>query len=87
MRLGAALPLGALDGGALGAESFASAAKTIEELGYSSVWTFDAVGRGFMLPDPLMALTAVAGATERDFEVFGGDYGARFTDFERQWNE
>lgn len=65
MRLGAALPLASLGGGPPSATSFAEAATAIEELGYSSIWTFDAVGRGFMLPDPLMALTVAAGATEQ----------------------
>lgn len=65
MRLGAALPVTDLAGGPLGPNSLADAARTIEQLGYSSIWTFDAVGRGFILPDPLMALVAAAGATER----------------------
>ena len=131
MRLGAALTTTALDGGPLTGASLAESAGTIEELGYSSVWTFDAVGRGFMLPDPLMALAVVAtvtervelgtgimqlpirnvvevahrvltlellapgrvlfgvgpGSTERDFEVFGGDFTDRFTRFDGQWAE
>ncbi|MEL7159030.1 MAG: LLM class flavin-dependent oxidoreductase, partial [Actinomycetota bacterium] len=64
-RLGSALPLTDLAGGPPGPGSLQASARTIETLGYHSIWTFDAVGRGFMLPDPLMALTAVAGATER----------------------
>ncbi len=131
MRLGASLPLAPLDGGVFDSSTFAESAAVIEELGFSSIWTFDAIGRGFMLPDPLMALTAVAaatdrvelgtgimqlpirnvvevvhrvltlellapgrilfgvgpGSTERDFEVFGGDYAGRFADFDRQWEE
>lgn len=131
MRLGAALPLADLSGGPPGPTSFAEAARTIEDLGYASIWTFDAVGRGFMLPDPLMALTVAAGvtervelgtgimqlpirnvvevahrvltlellapgrilfgvgpgSTERDFELFGGDFNRRFADFEQQWEE
>ena len=131
MRLGAALPLAALGGGPPSAGSFAESARAIEDLGYHSIWTFDAVGRGFMLPDPLQALTVVAGvtervelgtgimqlpirnvvevahraltlelvapsrlllgvgpgSTERDFEVFGGDFASRFADFDRQWSE
>lgn len=65
MRLGAALPLSPLDGGPLGPDTFADSATAVEELGYASIWTFDAIGRGFMLPDPLMALTVAAGVTER----------------------
>ncbi|MGI9612820.1 MAG: LLM class flavin-dependent oxidoreductase [Acidimicrobiales bacterium] len=64
MRLGAALTSTALDGSPMTGDSFARSASGIEEAGYSSIWTFDAVGRGFMLPDPLMALTAAAAATE-----------------------
>lgn len=65
MRLGCALPLGSLDGGPLGPDSIADSAAAIETVGYSSLWTFDAVGRGFMLPEPLMALSIAATATER----------------------
>lgn len=65
MRLGAALPFADLSGGPLGPRSLAVAARTIERLGYDSIWTFDVIGRGFMVPDPLMALAAAAGATER----------------------
>lgn len=59
MRLGAALPIADLSGGSLKPGSMARAAKIIERLGYSSIWSFDAVGRGFMLPDPLMGLAAL----------------------------
>ena len=65
MRLGFALPFADLAGGPLRPTTWADAARTAEQLGYSSVWTFDAVGRGFMLPDPLMALAAAGAATER----------------------
>ena len=65
MRLGFALPFADLAGGPLQLGSWADAARTAEGLGYSSVWTFDAIGRGFMLPDPLMALAAAGAATER----------------------
>ncbi len=43
----------------------ARSAAAMEALGFDSLWVFDAVGRGFLLPDPLMALTAAAGATDR----------------------
>lgn len=65
MRLGAALPFADLAGGPMTSTSLADAARTIEGLGFSSIWTFDAVGRGFILPDPLMALTIAAGATAK----------------------
>jgi alkanesulfonate monooxygenase SsuD/methylene tetrahydromethanopterin reductase-like flavin-dependent oxidoreductase (luciferase family) len=64
MRLGSTLPLADLRTGHLTPRGLAHNARTLEELGYESIWTFDAVGRGFMLPDPLMALTVVATATE-----------------------
>jgi alkanesulfonate monooxygenase SsuD/methylene tetrahydromethanopterin reductase-like flavin-dependent oxidoreductase (luciferase family) len=65
MRLGAALPAAALGGGPLQASSIARSARLLEELGYESIWSFDGVGRGFILPDPLMALSVAATATER----------------------
>ncbi|MEM7101432.1 MAG: LLM class flavin-dependent oxidoreductase [Pseudomonadota bacterium] len=40
-------------------------AKQLEALGYESLWVTQAVGRGFMLPDPLLILAAAAGATSR----------------------
>ena len=64
MRLGAALPMSAIGGGPLERRSLADGAATIERLGYRSIWVFDAVGRGFMLPDPFMALTVAATVTE-----------------------
>lgn len=65
MRLGAALPVADLGGGPLQAGSIARSACLLEEFGYSSIWVFDAVGRGFVLPDPLMALTVAASVTDR----------------------
>lgn len=64
MRLGVALPFSDLSGGPLRPDSQISAARTIEQLGYSSIWTFDAVGRGFMLSDPLMALAVAVSGTK-----------------------
>lgn len=64
MRLGASLPLASLDGGPLVDTSIAENARLLERLGYSSVWVFDAVGRGFIMPDPLMALTVAATVTD-----------------------
>lgn len=67
MRLGSALTITPIDdsGGSGHGGVLAWSAAVIEELGYESIWVFDAVGRGFLLPDPLMALTAAAGATDR----------------------
>lgn len=63
MRLGTAMPLAGIDGSGPGGSAIADAARHIEAVGYSSLWTFDAVGRGFILPDPLMSLTVAATAT------------------------
>jgi alkanesulfonate monooxygenase SsuD/methylene tetrahydromethanopterin reductase-like flavin-dependent oxidoreductase (luciferase family) len=65
VRLGAALPIGTPAGGPPHSRGFADDAVLLEQLGYASVWVFDALGRGFMLPDPLMALTAAATVTQR----------------------
>lgn len=68
MRIGAILPFDALadnplDGHLRAAGGWARSAAVLERLGYDSIWVFDAVGRGFILPDPLMALMAAAVAT------------------------
>lgn len=65
MRLGVALPLADLDGGPLRSRSLATLCRFVEDCGFDSVWVFDAFGRGFMLPDPFMALTVAATVTER----------------------
>ncbi|HYE93279.1 MAG TPA: LLM class flavin-dependent oxidoreductase [Terriglobales bacterium] len=46
-------------------DTIASTARLAERLGFDSVWCFDAIGRGFMLPDPLIALSVAASVTER----------------------
>lgn len=72
MRLGAALTGAAIGGGEPGPDTLATSARTLEELGYRSLWVFDAVGRGFMLPDPLMALAVAATVTGPDTELGAG---------------
>jgi len=64
VRLGATLPITGPGGGPVDARTFAEGASLLEELGYTSIWVFDAVGRGFMLPDPLMALAIAATVTK-----------------------
>jgi alkanesulfonate monooxygenase SsuD/methylene tetrahydromethanopterin reductase-like flavin-dependent oxidoreductase (luciferase family) len=64
MRLGAALPTVSADGSPIDGNGFADGARTLEDLGYESIWVFDAIGRGFMLPDPLMARTVAATVTD-----------------------
>ncbi len=63
MRLGAALAVSADDGSAQTSRGFARNAELLERLGFSSIWVFDAVARGFILPDPLMALSIAATVT------------------------
>ncbi|MEM7412039.1 MAG: LLM class flavin-dependent oxidoreductase [Myxococcota bacterium] len=60
-----ALPIFGLDGGEVAPHQWRDAAQEIERQGYDSIWVFDAIGRGFPLPDPLMALTMAATVTER----------------------
>jgi alkanesulfonate monooxygenase SsuD/methylene tetrahydromethanopterin reductase-like flavin-dependent oxidoreductase (luciferase family) len=68
-RVGISLPGGG--GAALGPSALADAARNIESAGFSSAWTFDAIGRGWLLPDPLTAL-AIAGTVTRDIELGTG---------------
>lgn len=63
MRLGMVLPVTGLDGRAIDAGHIARCARLIEEQGYASIWVVDSVARGFMVPDPLMALTVAATVT------------------------
>jgi len=62
-RFGIILPSGGRNGPALGAQSLADAARRIEAAGFESVWAFDAIGRGFLLADPLTALSVAATVT------------------------
>jgi alkanesulfonate monooxygenase SsuD/methylene tetrahydromethanopterin reductase-like flavin-dependent oxidoreductase (luciferase family) len=61
MRLGALLGpvVDAADAHALPAQ-----ARALVAAGYESLWSVHALGRGFMLTDPLIALTAAASVTE-----------------------
>jgi alkanesulfonate monooxygenase SsuD/methylene tetrahydromethanopterin reductase-like flavin-dependent oxidoreductase (luciferase family) len=55
MRLGVTMPR----------DNFVATARLVERLGFDSFWTFDAIGRGFILPDPLIAVSLAASVTER----------------------
>src|SRR5262245_43672641 len=70
-RFGISLPTGGASGPPFGPSRLADAARHIEAAGFESAWAFDAVGRGSLLPDPLMAL-AVAGAVTRGIELGTG---------------
>jgi alkanesulfonate monooxygenase SsuD/methylene tetrahydromethanopterin reductase-like flavin-dependent oxidoreductase (luciferase family) len=62
-RFGIALPSGGRSSPGLGAQSLADAARQIEAAGFQSAWAFDAIGRGFLLADPLIALSIAATVT------------------------
>ena len=62
MKLGVSF-VGA-DPGGLTRARMVDDARLVESMGFSSQWFFDALGRGNMLPDPLLALTVAAGATQ-----------------------
>ena len=65
MRLGVTMPRLGPDGGPLTGEALVAGARLVERTGFDSLWCFDAIGRGFILPDPLIALSSAAAATER----------------------
>jgi alkanesulfonate monooxygenase SsuD/methylene tetrahydromethanopterin reductase-like flavin-dependent oxidoreductase (luciferase family) len=65
VRVGAVLPIAGLKGESVQARHFPEAAALLEDLGFASIWVVDAVGRGFILPDPLMALAIAASVTQR----------------------
>src|SRR3954464_1416689 len=66
MRIGISfptpIPVGGqpITGGAL-----IEGAQHIEALGFHGIWMADIIARGYFAPDPLVALAAVAGATQR----------------------
>ena len=70
-RFGIALPTGGPSGPPFAAQTLAEAARAIEAAGFQSAWAFDAIGRGFLHPDPLTAL-AVAATVTRDLELGTG---------------
>jgi alkanesulfonate monooxygenase SsuD/methylene tetrahydromethanopterin reductase-like flavin-dependent oxidoreductase (luciferase family) len=70
-RFGIALPTGGPGGPPFVAQSLADAARNIEAAGFESAWAFDAIGRGFLHPDPLTAL-AIAATVTRTIEVGTG---------------
>jgi alkanesulfonate monooxygenase SsuD/methylene tetrahydromethanopterin reductase-like flavin-dependent oxidoreductase (luciferase family) len=65
MRLGVIMPRTNPDGSPPTRDTLAEGARAIERAGFDSLWCFDAIGRGFMLPDPLIALTVAASVTSR----------------------
>lgn len=65
MRLGMVLPVVEPGGAPLGATGIADGARRLERHGFDGAWAFDAIGRGYVLPDPLIALSVAAAVTER----------------------
>lgn len=65
MRLGVALSSSLPDGSPLTGEGLIAEARRVEDLGFDSFWCFDAIGRGFIIPDPLIAVSVAATATRR----------------------
>lgn len=68
MRVGMILPRNEPGGGPLTSTSLAEGARRIERTGFDGAWVFDALNRGFILPDPLTAL-AVAGTVTEQIEL------------------
>jgi alkanesulfonate monooxygenase SsuD/methylene tetrahydromethanopterin reductase-like flavin-dependent oxidoreductase (luciferase family) len=64
MRLGASLPFTDPSGGPLVGSTIADASRRLAGEGFESIWTFDAIGRGIALPDPLIALAVAATVTD-----------------------
>ncbi|HKW94149.1 MAG TPA: LLM class flavin-dependent oxidoreductase [Methylomirabilota bacterium] len=65
MRLGVTLPTASPDGSPLTAEALVGGARRAEQAGFDSLWFFDAIGRGFILPDPLIGASVAATVTTR----------------------
>jgi alkanesulfonate monooxygenase SsuD/methylene tetrahydromethanopterin reductase-like flavin-dependent oxidoreductase (luciferase family) len=70
-RFGISLPGGGASGAGLAPTAIADAARQIEAVGFESAWVFDAIGRGWLLPDPLTAL-AIAGTVTTRIELGTG---------------
>ena len=64
MRLGVVVAP-AHPGAPLTGPALAEGARLAERLGFDSVWFFDALNRGFILPDPLIGVSVAASVTAR----------------------
>ncbi|HEY7252823.1 MAG TPA: LLM class flavin-dependent oxidoreductase, partial [Methylomirabilota bacterium] len=65
MRLGVSVPTARPDGAPLTGDALVGSAEHIERAGFDSAWFFDAIGRGFILPDPLIGASVAAAVTRR----------------------
>ncbi len=68
MRLGITDPLWSEGGADMSAANYRDAAQRIEKVGFDSIWIPDVLNRGHTSVDPLLAATALAGAT-RTIEI------------------
>ena len=57
-RFGLSLPAGGRSAPSPGARTLAEAAQRIETVGFESIWAFDAIGRGWLMADPLIIALA-----------------------------
>src|SRR5499426_1138272 len=65
MRLGVSIPHASPDGGPLTGAALMGGARAVERAGLDSLWCFDSIGRGLMIPDPLIAVSVAAAVTQR----------------------
>jgi alkanesulfonate monooxygenase SsuD/methylene tetrahydromethanopterin reductase-like flavin-dependent oxidoreductase (luciferase family) len=65
VRLGVSVPTARPDGSPLTGDALVASAQHIERAGFDSAWFFDAIGRGFILPDPLIGASVAAAVTRR----------------------
>src|SRR3989442_4224528 len=65
MRLGLALPNASPEGRPLTGPALIAGTRAVERAGFDSLWCFDSIGRGSMIPDPLIAVSVAATVTER----------------------
>jgi alkanesulfonate monooxygenase SsuD/methylene tetrahydromethanopterin reductase-like flavin-dependent oxidoreductase (luciferase family) len=65
VRLGVSVPTARPDGSPLTGDALAGSARQIERAGFESAWFFDAISRGFILPDPLIGASVAAAVTKR----------------------
>jgi alkanesulfonate monooxygenase SsuD/methylene tetrahydromethanopterin reductase-like flavin-dependent oxidoreductase (luciferase family) len=65
MRLGVGVATLNPDGSPLTGDVLVGGARMAERLGFDSLWFFDAMSRGFILPDPLIGVSVAAAVTSR----------------------
>jgi alkanesulfonate monooxygenase SsuD/methylene tetrahydromethanopterin reductase-like flavin-dependent oxidoreductase (luciferase family) len=65
VRLGVVVATTSPDGSPLTGDALVGAARVAERIGFDSLWFFDAMNRGFMLPDPLIGVSVAAVVTTR----------------------